>query len=513
MDVKQKKKRNRSKQSCCVPDCNTPGYVIEDNKSVTFHVLPKDEKLLKIWIVKIKRDIGPLFQVTHHTKICSRHFTDSDFRITFGGKKYIKPSAVPSIFMRESRSSYQSRTTKNSTSLISDSSSSLSISSDETIPAPIDTDDAVSVPDCPSKPTVTVTEDVLKQLQAKIRQLEREVESEKAKGDIHKKERDHVRNMLEARTSELEETQKKKQFSIEQFQNSDSDICYYTGFPTLKALQECFSLLNPANNIMYIDAHDHKRTLKDIKLSYMNQFFLILVRLRLGLLVKDLTHRFSISMTSANRYFTAWLNFMYLRLGSLNIWPTKEYITRTMPESMKEKYPNLEWIIDAFEIQTQRPASLLLQSQSYSNYKSRNTVKGLVACTPSGQAGFVSQLYTGNISDRELTERSGFLNMPHNKGAMWLVDKGFEIADLAQPLGVSINIPNFVGNRSQMTAEEVFHTQSVASERIHIERCINKIKKFHYFDRPIPLSSLGSANQAWLVCAMLTLFQNPIISA
>ena len=52
-----------------------------------------------------------------------------------------------------------------------------------------------------------------------------------------------------------------------------------------------------------------------------------------------------------------------------------------MPESMSEKYPNLEWIIDAFEMQIQRPASLLLQSQSYSSYKSRNTVKGLVTCT------------------------------------------------------------------------------------------------------------------------------------
>ena len=64
-----------------------------------------------------------------------------------------------------------------------------------------------------------------------------------------------------------------------------------------------------------------------------------------------------------------------------------------------------------------------------------------------------------------------------------------------------------------MTAEEVFHTQTVASERIHIERCINKIKTFHNFNRPVCLSTVGSVNQAGLVGAMLTLFQNPIISA
>lgn len=159
---------------------------------------------------------------------------------------------------------------------------------------------------------------------------------------------------------------------------------------------------------------------------------------------------------------------MYLKLGSISIWPSKSVILETMPASMKTKYPNLEWIIDAFEIQTERPSSLVLQSQSYSNYKSRNTLKGLVACTPSGQLGFVSQLYTGGISDRELFKKSGFLTMPHTRGAMWLVDKGFTIQDLADPLGV--NMPAFVGSKSQMSADEVFQTRMVASERIHIER-------------------------------------------
>ena len=95
----------------------------------------------------------------------------------------------------------------------------------------------------------------------------------------------------------------------------------------------------------------------------MDQFFLVLVRLRLGLPVRDLTQRFSISATSVNRYFTAWINYMYLRLGSIHIWPSKQYITSTMLGSMKQKYKNLEWIIEAFEMQIQRTVSLLLQTQ------------------------------------------------------------------------------------------------------------------------------------------------------
>jgi hypothetical protein len=80
-------------------------------------------------------------------------------------------------------------------------------------------------------------------------------------------------------------------------------------------------------------------------------------------------------------------------------------------------------------------------------------------------------------------------------------------------LGVELNMPAFVGQNSQMSSEETIHTQEVANQRIHIERAINKVKNFHIFDRPIPLSMWGSVNQIWTVCAILTLFQNPIISA
>ena len=202
---------------------------------------------------------------------------------------------------------------------------------------------------------------------------------------------------------------------------------------------------------------------------------------------------------------------MYLKPGYLAIWPTKAYIKQTMPESMKEKFPYLEWIIDRFEIQIRRPNSLTLQSKSYSTYKSRNTEKELVAYTSSGQIGFISQLYTGNISDRELTVRSEFLNLFHHEGTMRLVNSGIQIADLAQPLGITVNRPACVGNRSQMTPDAVFPTRS---ERIYVKRAINKINKFHCLTNlSLCLSAPGSENQGWLVCGMLTLFQIPIISA
>ena len=126
----------------------------------------------------------------------------------------------------------------------------------------------------------------------------------------------------------LDKEREKTTLSIKQFKHNDSDVCYYTGLPTDNAMEKCFNLLNSANNIIY---EYQKRILTDQALSYMDRFFLVLVRLRLGLLVRDLAQRFSISTTSVNRYFTAWINYMYLHLGSINIWPSKQYITSTMP--------------------------------------------------------------------------------------------------------------------------------------------------------------------------------------
>lgn len=61
-----------------------------------------------------------------------------------------------------------------------------------------------------------------------------------------------------------------------------------------------------------------------------------------------------------------------------------------------------------------------------------------------------------------------------------MADKGFTIKDIL-PLGVSLNIPPFLGGDSQMSAEEVVETQQIASMCIHVERALNKIKKTFTF--------------------------------
>ena len=131
---------------------------------------------------------------------------------------------------------------------------------------------------------------------------------------------------------------------------------------------------------------------------------------------------------------------------------------------------------------------------------------------PCGSVTCVSQLYLRNISDREITQRSGFLGLDFKVGDSVMADKAFDIQDLLDDKVVRLNIPPFLGQCDQMTENEVKNTQSIAADRIHVERAINKIKNLHIFDQVIPLSLFVSINQIWCVCALLTLFQDPIIS-
>ena len=97
------------------------------------------------------------------------------------------------------------------------------------------------------------------------------------------------------------------------------------------------------------------------------------------------------------------------------------------------------------------PSSLHLNGELFNNYKHHTTVKGLIGISPGRTITFISQLYTGSISDREIVVRSGLLDLPFQEKDSIMADKGFTIQDVL-PLGVSLNIPPFLGSSAQMPA-------------------------------------------------------------
>ena len=181
-----------------------------------------------------------------------------------------------------------------------------------------------------------------------------------------------------------------------------------------------------------------------------------------------------------------------------------------MPASFRQKYSSTRVIIDCTEIWTQSASPLLLNSQQYSSYKSRITFEALVGIAPHGAVTFISNLYTGNMSDVEITRLSGLLDLIEN-GDSVMADKGFIVEKLLQEKGASLNIPAFLHETGQFTANEIAENEEIASLRIHVERYICRLKENHIFDCEIPLSLTGSVNQLWTVACMLANFKDPLI--
>jgi len=319
---------------------------------------------------------------------------------------------------------------------------------------------------------------------------------------------------LEQKNEQLEE----QMFSLKNISSNDSLVAFYTGFPNYETMLALDPGARGENINYWLSGKEVAGNAKPVKqgrprsLKPVDEFFLTLCRLRQGFAELHLAHLFNVSQPTVSRIFISWINYMYLKLGHINCWPSRELIDETMRQDFKAKYPTTRVIIDCTEIPCEMPSSLLLNSELFSSYKHHTTLKALVGISPKGFLTFIGQLYTGSISDREIVERSGFLNLPFSNGDSVMADKGLTNKDIL-PLGVSLNIPPFLGMSDQMPAEDVIATQEIASLRIHVERAINKVKNFLIFVGVIPLSLFGVVNQMWCVCAMLCNMQDPIISA
>lgn len=196
-------------------------------------------------------------------------------------------------------------------------------------------------------------------------------------------------------------------------------------------------------------------------------------------------------------------------LGSLQIWPSRTFIDANMPAGFRDVYPKTRVIIDCTELKVQTPSSKVLNSMSYSSYKSHVTFKGLIGITPCGSVSFVSSLYTGAISDKEITSRSGLIDLLEADDQV-MADKGFLINDLLASKNASLVIPPFLGERGHFSKAEVEKTHEIARLRIHVERAIRRIKEYHILDGVIPLNLAPSVNQIWTLCAILTDFRGPL---
>ena len=242
----------------------------------------------------------------------------------------------------------------------------------------------------------------------------------------------------------------------------------------------------------------------------VEEFFLVLVRLKTGYFASQLSFLFNISRSQVGVIFTTWVNFLSIELKLLFEMP--QYSDETVAAKCYQSFPGLKVILDCLELETQTANILQAKKELYSNYKSRTTLKFLIGMSPDLCITYVSKCWGGRASDKKITLSSDKLLNAIPSSSSIMTDRGFDIGDNLKKLGISLIIPAFKGrNRSQLSKLECQNSENIAKARIYVERIIHSIHTFHILDHKAFLSIKDILEQTFITCAYLTNFQSPII--
>jgi hypothetical protein len=248
--------------------------------------------------------------------------------------------------------------------------------------------------------------------------------------------------------------------------------------------------------------------LSSITLPVSDQVLMTLMKLKLNLLYADLARRFGVSEGFVSRIVSFWVATLSEHLSKAVVWLPREKIRATTPTCFR-LYPKTTCIMDCAESIMQKSSNLKSRGESYSNYKSHNTVKYCVTIAPCGFIMHVSKAYGGRCSDKFIVQDSGILEnlLP---GDEVMADRGFTIQDLLFPRQVKLNIPAF-SHGKQLTEGQVTQTRRIASVRIHVERAIRKMKVFKILRDTVPITMTKKIDHILRIVAALVNLDSDLI--
>ena len=219
--------------------------------------------------------------------------------------------------------------------------------------------------------------------------------------------------------------------------------------------------------------------------------------LSVGFPLRDLAERFSIHRTTASRIISTWTHFTVLPAGK----------PAPLDSSRDSESSPARWVC-SFSWYTGDP------------WLYRAILSDAILSAPSEWVFLYLQIAhyiqghdwhgTPRCCHREIFKLSGIVKLL-KPGMAIMVDKGFVVDNLAP---CKVYRPAFLSNKRQMSREDVIQTQSIARLRVHVERCIRRVKENKLFDKDIPLSTCGNIDELFSVACFLVNYQNgPLVKA
>ncbi|XP_050025165.1 uncharacterized protein [Dermacentor andersoni] len=288
--------------------------------------------------------------------------------------------------------------------------------------------------------------------------------------------------------------------------------CGFRGFESLKGKQEalqdlCGVTLQVVSLLLNMLPSPRYRC---NAMSSEDKLCLFLAKLRLGITYSALGAVFSVTATTASTVFRQTLGILSIALKNWVFMPSREIIKLSLPDPLKENYPNCTLIIDCTEIRTNTPSNPDCQHMLYSHYKGGYTLKVLVGIIPNGAISLISKVYGGRHTDSFIRQDAGFLQLL-KPGDFILSDKGFSsIRTTVEGSGAVLLMPPFISGGGKLSAHDMEITYKIASVRIQVERVIQRLKIYHILRNRVPLSLVPHMNKVVSLCASLVNMQAPI---
>ncbi|XP_027899825.1 uncharacterized protein LOC114161015 [Xiphophorus couchianus] len=341
----------QSQRSCF---CSVPGCSCGARKQpyLSYHAFLTDPDQRRQWIHAIRRDEGPDFCIkTGSTFVCSRHFTLEDF-VSGSTTSRLRSGAVPSLFawnnftVPTTKESAFERAKKRQFFLSQKASQA---------------EDATADHDYGAHPPAGALDEALgyiKELEARLQKVDLSATlfSRYCASD------DQIQFFTKFPSESV--------FRIfwESFAPSASRLVYWTRAQkcllSLHMLplpgEEACAEASPARCVPLID-----------------EFLMYSFRVAVGMKEQLIADMFQVSIATVSRVTSTWAHYLFIVFSSINLWISREKVKASMPQRFLKFSPNVRVFLDCTEVALETPSSLTLQSETFSAYKNRTTLKGL----------------------------------------------------------------------------------------------------------------------------------------
>jgi hypothetical protein len=220
-------------------------------------------------------------------------------------------------------------------------------------------------------------------------------------------------------------------------------------------------------------------------LTVRSRVLMTLMKLKLALSFVAMSVFFDTTRQILSREFKYTIRSMRFVLDSCIVWPSRKSIDANMP-SCFAVFTSTRVILDCTEVPVFTWKCLKCRNQTYSHYKGRHTLKFMVGIAPCGLLTFVSDVYGGKASDKFIFNDCGIVELLESRDGV-MVDRGFFIEEECAEKDVRIIRPSFMPRgESQLPVHEAEYSREVARARVHVERCIERLKNFDIFHKEVP---------------------------